>query len=116
MKNIAKELVEFKNALSINASADWSDSDPSTEFSTLATNLQLIINKLSLSEREEVCERLSHLICDDEDNYASMDEALKLLQAQAEIDGSVMADNIVQMWEKVEYKFTVAELIEEIGL
>jgi len=115
MKNLIKELTEFKEALNTNVNADWSENDPTAEFSTLAEQLQAIINKIP-NEREEAIERLSHLICDDEDEYASMEEALQLLEAQSEIDGSVMADDIVMMWEKVEHTFTVAELLEEIGL
>lgn len=115
MKNLLNELNEFKEMLHTNVNADWSENDPSTEFSALAETLSNIINKIP-SEREECCERLSHLICDDEDEYASWEEALQLLEAQAEIDGSVMADDIVMMWEKVEYSFTVDELLSEIGL
>ena len=65
---------------------------------------------------EEASERLSHLICEDEDRYEDMEGALKLLEAQSEIDGSVMADDIVMMWQKVEHSFTVDELLEEIRL
>ena len=115
MKNLLKELVEFKEMLHTNVNADWSENDPNAEFSALAETLNGIINKVP-SEREEACERISHLICDDEDRYASMEEAIQLLEAQAEIDGSVMADDIVMMWEKVEWSFTVDELLEEIGL
>lgn len=115
MKNLRNELNEFKAVLCTNVNADWSENDPTAEFSTLAEQLQEIINKIP-SEREEACERLSHLICDDEDEYASMEEALQLLEAQSEIDGSVMADDIVMMWEKVEYSFTVDDLLSEIGL
>lgn len=115
MKILRNELIEFKAALCTNVDADWSENDPSAEFSTLAEQLQKIIDTIP-SEREEACERLSHLICDDEDRYESWDEALSLLEAQADIDGSVMADDIVMMWQKVEYSFTVDELLSEIGL
>ena len=115
MKILRNELVEFKAALCTNVNADWSENDPSAEFSTLAEQLQKIIDTIP-NEREEACERLAHLICDDEDSYASMEEAIQLLEAQADIDGSVMADDIVMMWQKVEYSFTVDELLSEIGL
>lgn len=116
MKILRNELIEFKAALCANVNADWSENDPSAEFSTLAEQLQEIINKSIPDERQEACERLSHLICDDEDRYADMEGALQLLEAQSEIDGSVMADDIVMMWQKVEFSFTVDELLEEIGL
>jgi hypothetical protein len=115
MQNLANELREFNEMLRTNIAADWSTSDPSQEFSSLADKLQTIIDSIP-NEREEALERLSHLICDDEDLYADMEGALKLLEAQAEIDGSVMADDVVLMWEKVEYSFTVDELLSEIGL
>lgn len=57
---------------------------------------------------------LGKLICYDEDRYANIGQALKLLEAQAEVDGTVMADNIVLMWQKVESSFTVDELLSEI--
>jgi hypothetical protein len=116
MKILRNELAEFKALLSTNVNADWSENDPSQEFSSLAEQLQIIIDKSIPDERQEACERLSHLICDDEDRYDSMDSALKLLEEQSEIDGSVMADDIVMMWQKVEWSFTVDELLEEIGL
>lgn len=115
MQNLAKELTQFNEMLRANVAADWSENDPSQEFSTLAETLQNIINTIP-NEREDACERLSHLICDDEDRYDSMEAALQLLEAQSEIDGSVMADDIVMMWQKVEYEFTVDQLLSEIGL
>lgn len=113
--NLKKELDEFNETLRTNVNADWSENDPSEEFSALAEQLQTIINTVP-SEREEACDRLSHLICSDEDEYENMEEALKLLEAQAEKDGSIMADDVVMMWQKVENSFTVDELLEEIGL
>jgi hypothetical protein len=115
MENLAKELREFNELLRTNAAADWSNSDPKQAFSSLAEKLQTIIDTIP-DERAIACERLSHLICDDDDCYSSMEEALQLLEAQAEIDGSVMADEIVMMWEKVEWSFTVDELLDEIGM
>lgn len=115
MQNLAKELREFNEMLRTNVAADWSVNDPCQEFSSLADKLQTIIDTIP-DEREEARERLSHLICDDEDCYEDMEGALRLLEAQAEIDGSVMADGIVMMWEKVEFSFTVDELLSEIGL
>lgn len=42
-------------------------------------------------------------------------EALEKLEAQEKIDGSVMADEVVDMWEPLEYKYTVNQLLEEIS-
>lgn len=115
MENLAKELKEFNQLLRANASADWSVNNPSQEFSSLADKLQKIIDLIP-DERAIALEKLSHLICEDEDSYEDMEGALKLLEEQAKIDGSVMADDIVMMWEKVEWSFTVDELLNEIGM
>lgn len=58
--------------------------------------------------------KLAGLICDDEDRYKDTKTALKLLIKQANIDGTVMADDIVLMWAKVENSFTVDELLTAI--
>jgi hypothetical protein len=115
MKNLLNELNEFNEMLCSNVNADWSENDPTEEFSALSGILKKIIDKIP-NEREVAAERLSHLICDDEDSYASYEEAIQLLEAQAEIDGSAMADHTVMMWEKVEFSFTVNELLSEIGI
>lgn len=107
MKKLKEELIDFRKELIENVKT--------SKTSSLVAKLDEIIKTIP-SEREEACERLSHLICDDEDRYASMEEAIQLLEAQADIDGSVMADHVVRMWEKVEYSFTVDELLSEIGL
>lgn len=104
MKKLKEELIDFRKELIENVKT-----------SSLVAKLDEIIKTIP-SEREESCERLSHLICDDEDSYEDMEAAIKLLEAQAEVDGSVMADHVVRMWEKVEYAFTVDELLSEIGL
>ncbi len=115
MKNLKEELTQFQEMLRTNAGADWSENDPKTEFSVLSEKLQKIINTIP-SERQETCNRLEDFICEDEDRYATTEEALQLLEKQADIDGSVMADDIVLMWEKVEYEFTVDQLLEQINL
>ena len=117
MKNLKKELKQFNEMLFMNSGYDWefSETSPNEEFSNLSEILEGIIKKIP-SERETAAERLSHLICDDEDSYASFEEALQLLEEQSQIDGSVMADDVVMMWQKVEYSFTVNELLSEIGI
>jgi len=41
---------------------------------------------------------------------------LALIDAQAEIDDTVMLDNVegIIVWEKVEWSFTVSEFLDEI--
>ena len=104
MKNLKKELLDFRKELIENVKT-----------SSLVEKLDEIIKTIP-SEREQACERLSNLICDDKDSYEDMEAAIKLLEAQSEVDGSVMADHVVMMWGKVEYTFTVDELLSEIGL
>jgi hypothetical protein len=115
MQVLRSKLQGLHEILLANAKSDWSTSNPSQAFEDMANNLKSIIDTIP-DEREEALERLSHLICDDDDCYKDMEEALSLLEAQAEIDGSVMADEVVMMWEKVEWTFTVDELLSEIGM
>jgi hypothetical protein len=61
------------------------------------------------TEREQVIEKLSTYISED-----NTEEALDKLQSAK--DKSVIADDIVIMWEPLENKFSVDELLEEIGL
>lgn len=63
-------------------------------------------------KRGRQLDALSHYICDDEDRYQSTEEALTLLEAQAEIDGDVFADDIVLVWEPLEGRYTVDSLLE----
>jgi len=125
MKKLRKELKQFNEMLFMNSGYDWefSETSPNEEFSNLSEILEGIIKKIPVehdeaceTKRSEACERLSRLICDDEDLYANYEEALQLLEEQSEIDGSVMADDTVMMWEKVENSFTVDELLSEIGI
>jgi len=44
MKNLFEQLEELKDALRTNVNADWSENDPSTEFSALAETLQNIVD------------------------------------------------------------------------
>ena len=116
MEALLSELAEFKKMLDTNVTCDWDCAEltPGEEFSELATQLQTLIDKHTISDRDKACLKLADLICDDEDEYANMDEALALLEKQAEINGTEMADDIVMMWEPVEYSFTVNQLLEQV--
>ena len=62
----------------------------------------------TMSERDIIVDKLAHLVSDDpEESY------VKLLK-QNEIDGNVSADDVVMMWEPLEYRYTVIDLLDEI--
>jgi hypothetical protein len=61
-----------------------------------------------MSERDIIVDKLAHLVSDDPEE--SYDKLLK----QNEIDGNIMADDIVLMWEPLEYRYTVVDLLDEI--
>ena len=65
-------------------------------------------NMTVISERDIFIERLGHYVSDDAE--VSYDKLLK----QSEIDGNVSADDVVMVWEPLEYKYTVNQLIDEI--
>jgi hypothetical protein len=58
-------------------------------------------------------ERASHYLCNDDFTVA---EQLALIDAQAEIDDTVMLDNVedVTVWVKVQWSFTIEEFLHEI--
>jgi hypothetical protein len=60
--------------------------------------------------RQECEENLSHYISSDD-----VPGALRLLEQQAEVDGNIMADCIVTMWQPLEDRYTVNELLDLIG-
>ena len=61
-----------------------------------------------ISERGIIIERLSHYVSDDAEE--SYDKLLK----QSEIDGNVIADDVVLMWEPLQERYTVNQLLDEI--
>ena len=65
-------------------------------------------NMTVISERDITIERLSHYVSDDAE--VSYNKLLK----QSEIDGNVSADYIVMMWEPLEDRYTVNQLLDEI--
>jgi len=60
--------------------------------------------------RARLIDNLSHYISSDD-----VPGALRLLEQQDEIDNSVMADCIVTMWQPLEDRYTVNELLDLIG-
>lgn len=69
--------------------------------------------KIDNAENERI-ERASHYLCDGD---LSTKEQLALIDKQAEIDGSILLDNVhedVIVWQKVENSFTVDEFLREI--
>ena len=82
-------------------------------------NLKLLINGIDkiitplpnmrvISERDIIIERLGHYVSDDAE--VSYDKLLK----QGEIDGNVIADDVVLMWEPLQERYTVNQLLDEI--
>ena len=61
-----------------------------------------------MSERDIIVDKLAEFVSDDPEE--SYDKLLK----QDEIDGNVMADDVVMMWEPLEYRYTVIDLLDEI--
>ena len=61
-----------------------------------------------ISERGIIIERLGHYVSDDAEE--SYDKLLK----QSEIDGNVIADDVVLMWEPLQERYTVNQLLDEI--
>ena len=59
--------------------------------------------------RKEKIKNLSLMIS--EDNY---EESLDKLEAQAKVEGSVQADDVVCMWQPLEFSLTVNQLLESI--
>jgi len=84
------------------------------------TNLKALINGIEFyaplpkevvkTLRDTFVERLGHYVSED-DTY----EAYNKLVEQETIDGDVMADDIVMMWEPLEYRYTVSQLLDEIS-
>lgn len=60
--------------------------------------------------RDVFVERLGHYVSED-DVYEAYDK----LVDQETIDGDVMADDIVMMWEPLEFRYTVSQLLDEIA-
>lgn len=110
MKNLLNELQEFNKMLQANVNCDWDGNDPSVEFEELSKQLITIIVKAEKrvkTPRDISIEKLGHYISED-DIEAAFD---KLIAA----DDQTQADDVVCMWEPLEYRYTVSQLLEEVS-
>ena len=115
MEELLKELSEFKGILDTNVTCDWDENAPGEEFSTLANQLQTLIDKHTPTEKSKIFDALGEMISDNSDKFDNYDEILDALVAQHKINGEVSADDIVCMWEPLEWSHTVDSLLKEIG-
>ena len=114
--SLKEDLNEIVVALRLNKNADWDENNPADEFESLAQMLETAINKSRL--KDEAIENLSHYTCgmDAYGEYQSTEDLLDILQKQSEIDGTKPADDFVSMWEPLTDRYTVDELLDQIGL
>lgn len=113
MKDLVEKLKEFKESLEINTNVDWNVANPVEEFESLNKLMSQIIEEAEgkiLSPRDEAIEKLGHYVSEDD-----VEEAYDKLLEQAEIDDQVMADDVVCMWEPLEFRFSVSLLLEQIS-
>lgn len=61
-----------------------------------------------ISERDVWVEKLGYFVSDD------AGESYVKLMKQESINGDVMADDVVMMWEPLEDRYTVTQLLDEI--
>lgn len=99
------DLNEVAEALLANANADWTENDPSVEFQAMH---QMLLDTIQKINSQEPIERLSHYVSED------AKEAFDKLMACE--DGETQADDIVDMWEPLMFRYTVSELLDQIGL
>lgn len=99
-------LTSLQEMLNTNAKADWSENDPATEFQALAD----LITGYIPTDREHQIDALGELVSEDD-----VEDALVRLEAQAEIDGSVGAWDVVSIWEPFENDgWTVDDLLAKL--
>jgi hypothetical protein len=107
MKHLLIErLTSLQEMLNANANADWSENDPNEEFKAMA---DLITGYLP-THRDHMIDELGQLVSEDD-----VEDALNRLEAQAEIDGSVDAWEIVSIWQPFEDDgWTVDDLLAKL--
>jgi uncharacterized membrane-anchored protein len=100
------------DALQANANADWSENDPAGEFQILAEDAKAILDSYDQQKRLENLANFTSF-----DTQEELEAALVALEAQAEIDESVLADYVdgINMTEACEFSFTVGKLLDSIG-
>lgn len=108
-KEIAEAIKNYLVELSIN------DKLPMDLTQLSIDKLEKVIKSKLPTEEEKRIERASHYLCESDD--MTMEGQLDLIDAQAEIDDSVMLDDVdgIIVWEKVEYSFTVRDFLDEIS-
>lgn len=83
------------------------------------TNLLELISKFDedrlptmrvVTDRDNMVDLLADMVSEDD-----VSEALVRLEKQAEIDGNVTADYVVTMWQPLEDRYTVNQLLDEIS-
>ena len=67
------------------------------------------ISIVNPSEEQKKINNLADMVSED-----NVEASYHALVKQDEIDGSVSADDIVTMWEPLEGRYTVSELLDEI--
>lgn len=75
------------------------------------------VEKLAtLHETDARVDNAAHYLCDNDDEGISMLNQIELIEAQADIDGSEMIDNVegVIVWEKLEWSLTCDSFLEMI--
>jgi len=103
-----EKLEEIQSTLEANAGIDWDchETRAEEEFSAVAEILKSFIKE----EKDMLpIKRLGNYVSEDD-----VHEAYNKLLAQSEKDGSVMADDVVMMWEPLEFRYTVDQLMGEI--
>lgn len=67
--------------------------------------------------RDEILERAAHYLCTDNEDGITVGSSLKLIEEQADIDGSVMVDSVdgIILWDAVMDRYTVDEFLDEIN-
>ena len=61
-----------------------------------------------VTEKDIIIDVLGQYVSDD------VNESYDKLLKQNEIDSNVMADDVVMMWEPLQYRYTVAQLLDEV--
>ncbi len=99
------QLLQFQKVLIANASADWTENDPSQEFEALAAQVGQLVERLRVHN-------LSQLLSMDEFTV----DVLARLETQAEIDDSVEVEDLnVTFLEAFENNgLTVRQLLDLI--
>ena len=81
--------------------------EPTSELHASMVKAITIVNP---SKSQMMINNLSHFVSED-----NLEKTLRTLEEQEKIDGTIMADDIITMWEPLENRYTVSELLNEIS-